>query len=161
MCRIAAKNFLLPMLAMFVSSQLPAAFAEVPVDMVGSWKGSANIIVAWCKQKELPIEIEISLDGNVSGRIGEAVVENGRVSMNNRILVWLGNPKNVISADLKGAVIGAEGIVRKSIQLLVNLSDQRLVGGFHTSGSKFGGKDAMMMSGSELILLRQREDSHP
>ncbi len=130
----------------------------VPAGMAGKWKGSGKIIVTWCEQKELPVEIEIFQDGRVTGRIGGAAVENGRVAANSGMLVRLGNPKYVISADLKGPIVKAEGIVRTAIKLFVNLDDGRLTGGFHTSGGKFGGKDAMMLSGSGLALIRGQKD---
>lgn len=152
------KKLLIAMLAVAGAAQSCAAFAGVPAE-TGRWKGSAEIIVTWCKQKELPIEIEIFPDGRVTGKIGDAIVENGRFSETSGMLVWLGNSRYVISAGLKGPIVKAEGITRKSIELFVNLSDERLTGGFHTSGGKFGGKDSMMLSGSGLNLLRQPKEN--
>ena len=128
--------------------------------MIGEWQGDVKVIVTWCKQDRLSIHLFVRADGKVSGSIGDALIATGSVRKNNWFLVWLGNPEYVIEATLDGAVVAAEGIRRKTIKLLVDLDGHELLGGFHTSGEKTGGKESMIMSGTDLRLSRvQRLDT--
>ncbi len=108
----------------------------VPTDsLIGSWKGQAKIIVTWVKQDSLPIHIHIKSNGEVTGRIGDAVLKDGRLENNHWILRLLGNSHYRISGNLEGAMIKNENITRKSLQyLLFNFRETGLEGGLHTSG---------------------------
>lgn len=143
---------------------LPASVAAMgafpPEKMIGEWQGAGRIVVTWCTQDYLPIHIFVRADGRVSGAIGNALIDEGRVRKNNWFLDWLGNPEYVIEADLDGFLIEAEGIRRKSIELTLDLQEHELVGGFQSSGDKTGGKESMAMSGTSVRLSRvQRLDT--
>ena len=117
----------------------------------GHFAGKAEIIVSWCKQDSLAFDLFIHKDGNVSGKAGEATIVSGKVKPNK-----FGSGEFIIDAVLEGYVVKNENIKRQSIKIIFNYDGEKITGGFHTSGSKFGGKDKMMMSGSGMVLLRKR-----
>ena len=127
-----------------------------PAGMQGTFTGQAREIVAWSEQEWIEIQLTVAEDGTVTGTFGDATMHNGTVERNSEALVWIGNSEYIIEAGLQGAIVDAEQITRESVKLLVDVVDggNSLEGGFHTSGSKFGGKDSMIMSGVDLVLLR-------
>ena len=66
----------------------------------------------------------------------------------------------MVRGDLSGAIIKDEGIEREYINLLVHndLSDGKIIGGFHTSGWHIGGKKTMVMSGIDMKLEKVSEE---
>lgn len=127
-------------------------------DFIGSWKGEGNIIVAWCEQKQLSFELQIDMNGNVSGKIGNAQILHGKIRLNNIVYRWLGNREYIIDAELTNYLIEKEKIRRTSIRVFLDFESPFFVGGFHTSGSKFGGKEKMILSGTALKLFRITRD---
>ncbi|MCI5137391.1 MAG: hypothetical protein D3922_03010 [Candidatus Electrothrix sp. AR1] len=123
-------------------------------DFVGTWKGKGNIIVAWCEQKQLSFELHIDMDRNVSGEIGDTQIRHGKISLNNIIYRWLGNREYIIEAELSNYLIEKEKIKRESIRIFIDFNEHLFTGGFHTSGSKFGGKEKMILSGHNLNLVK-------
>jgi hypothetical protein len=142
----------LPLAILFVG--VAAAVSRPPLELVGEWQGDGRVLVTWCKQDRLSIRLFLGADGKVSGSVGDALIAAGSVRKNNRLLNWLGNPEYVIDATLDGELVAAEGIRRKTIKLLVDLHDHQLQGGFHTDGDKTGGKESMIMSGTDVRLSR-------
>jgi len=135
-------------------AQAQTSLATSLKDFIGTWKGEGRIIVAWCEQKQLPFELQIDIDGNVSGKIGDALIQHGKIKLNNIMYRWLGNRKYIIDAKLSNHLIGNEKISRESIRVFLDFESPFLVGGFHTSGSKFGGKEKMILSGRSLELVK-------
>lgn len=125
-----------------------------PEEMIGEWRGDGKIIVTWCRQERLPFHLFVRADGRVSGSVGNAAISDGFVKKNSWFLDWLGNPEYMIEATLGGSIVASEGIRRESIKLIVDLVDHELHGGFHTSGSKVGGKDSMILSGTSVKLFK-------
>ncbi len=122
--------------------------------LLGRWTGAGAIIVNWCAQDSLPVNIVIHKDGTVSGKIGDATITDGQFRLNSRVLRFLGNSTYLIEADLSGALIAKENIERKHITLFLDFKNGRLSGGFHSSGGKGGDKASMKLSGSGLALVR-------
>lgn len=125
-------------------------------EIVGQWKGHARIIVSWSQQTSLCVTLNIRDDATVTGKVGDALLTNGRLKKNRG---WLGKNLEVktdyiVVGDLKGAIVAAEGITRRRVKMPLNLADGALRGGLHTSGSKFGGKDQMILSAAGLCLNR-------
>lgn len=116
----------------------------------GHFSGKAKIIVSWCKQDSLAFDLKIDKSGVVSGVIGDANIIRGNVKKN----TW-GSRNFIIEAELSGYIVGNEKIRRESIHIPFDLVETRLIGGFGTSGSKLGGKERMILSGANLILIRQ------
>lgn len=121
---------------------------------IGAWKGEGKIIVTWCEQKQLAFEFQIDSDGNVSGKIGDAHIRHGKIRLNNIIYRWLGNKKYIIDTKLSNYLIKKEKIKRDSIRIFLDFKKPFLTGGFHTSGSKFGGKEKMIFSGNSVKLVK-------
>lgn len=126
--------------------------------MAGHWEGSARIIVTWCQQTNLPVAVDIRADGSVTGKIGDATLTNGSLKRNRG---WLGRKLNVktdyiITGSLSGPIVAAESITRSSVKVPVNFRGGTFVGGVHTSGSKVGGKDRMILSAASLKLTLTR-----
>jgi hypothetical protein len=132
--------------------QAQNSLATSKEDFTGTWKGEGKIIVAWCEQKQLSFELQIDMDGNVSGEIGNAQILHGKIKLNNIFYRWLGNRKYIIDAKLSNYLIEKEKIRRESIRVFLDFENPFFVGGFHTSGRKFGGKEKMILSGSSLKL---------
>lgn len=123
-------------------------------DFIGTWKGEGRIIVAWCEQRQLSFELQLDMNGNVLGKIGDAQILHGKIRLNNIVYRWLGNRKYIIDAKLTGFLIEKEKIRRESIRVFLDFENPFLVGGFHTSGSKFGGKEKMIFSGTNVKLVK-------
>jgi hypothetical protein len=137
-------------------SSLQAADNDVAQRLAGHWEGSARIIVDWCKQPTLPVTIDIHPDGNVTGKIGDAKLTKARLTRNRG---WFGRKLNlatdyIIRGDLAGPIVAAESITRSSVSVPLNLAENNLVGGVHTSGTKLGQKSEMILSASSLKLNR-------
>jgi hypothetical protein len=123
---------------------------------VGHWKGNARIIVAWAKQTNLCVTLHIRDDASVTGKVGDALLTNGRLKRNRG---WIGQNLKVktdyiIVGDLEGGIIASEGITRSRVKIPLNLNGGVLAGGIHTSGCKFGGKEQMILSAAGLTLRR-------
>jgi hypothetical protein len=123
--------------------------------LAGAWKGEGRIIVSWCEQKQLSFGLQIDKDGNVSGTIGDAHIRHGKIELNNFIYRWMGNREYIIDVELSDYLIEKEKITRKSIRIFLDHKKPVLTGGFHTSGSKFGGKETMVLSGIILKLVKK------
>lgn len=120
-------------------------------NLSGHYSGKAKIIVSWCKQDSLTFDLKIDNLGVVSGVIGNANIIQGKVKKN----TW-GSRDYIIEADLSGYIVGKEKITRESISIPFDLVETRLIGGFGTSGSKMmGGKERVILSGANLILIKQ------
>ena len=148
---------LIPIGALLFSglSSLAADPAAAPA-VAGHWEGDARIIVSWCRQKNLHVTMDIQKDGSVTGKVGDAMLVKGRFEANRG---WMGRKldlatDHIVRGSLQGPVVAAEGITRESVSIPLNLVGGALVGGMHTSGSKFGGKEKMILSASPLTLKR-------
>ena len=147
------------LLIIYISFFVLHPFSEVNAlnrwtDFIGTWNGEGKIIVSWCEQKQLSFELHIDMDGNVSGKIGNAHIRHGEIKQNNIIYRWFGNKEYIIDAELSNYLIEKEKIKRDSIRIFLDFERPFFVGGFHTSGSKFGGKEKMLLSGSSLKLVK-------
>jgi hypothetical protein len=120
----------------------------------GHWKGDGKIIVVWCENTHLSFDLHINEHGKVTGTIGDATIDHGRIRHNNILLRWLGNREYVLEAHLLHVLIKEEDIQRESIRLFLDFKSSFLTGGFHTSGSKFGGKETMVLSGTDIKLSK-------
>jgi len=126
--------------------------------MVGHWEGNARIVVSWCHQTNLPVTVDIHADGSVIGTVGDAKLTEGRFQQNRG---WLGRKLNlatdyIITGNLDGAIVAAEGIAREHVKMPLNFSGGSFKGGVNTSGSMFGGKDKMILSAMSLTLAHPR-----
>jgi hypothetical protein len=90
----------------------------------------------------------------VLGKIGDAQILNGKIRLNNIVYRWLGNRKYIIDAKLTNYLIKKEKIRRESIRVFLDFENPFFFGGFHTSGSKFGGKEKMILSGTNVKLVK-------
>ena len=129
-----------------------AAESIVTPAMVGHWEGSARILVSWCHQTNLPVQVDIHADGSVSGTVGDAKLTEGRFQQNRG---WLGRKLNlwsnyIITGGLSGAIVAAEGITRSGVKMPLNFSGDAFAGGVNTSGSGFEGFDPKKGEGTWL-----------
>lgn len=139
---------------------LPAFAQNQPAPLTaltGHWRGEGDIIVTWSQQKQLPIDLVIDAQSNVTGTIGDAQLRGGRLTIRTRLMRKLGNKDYLIQAKLDGPLIAAEDIRRQKIWLMVDLKEQRLEGSLNTSGSHFGGKKRMYLSVRRITLQRASE----
>ena len=118
--------------------------------LAGRWTGNAAIIVQWTQQKQLPVTLDITADGIVTGRVGDAGLVNGRF-----VSRWP-NTGYRVHGRLEGNLIDAEQVRRDAVDILFERTDDgTLTGGLHSSGSKFGGRSSMKLSATSLVLRRQ------
>jgi hypothetical protein len=139
----------------FGEAQAANRSAPSPEDFTETRKGEGRIIVKWCEQKQLSFELQIDSAENVSGKIGDTHIRHGKIRLNNIIYRWLGNKEYFIDAELSNYIIEKEKIERDSIRIFLDFNKPFLIGGFHTSGSKFGGKEKMILSGSRIKLIKK------
>jgi hypothetical protein len=152
-----------PMLALFLSgAHLHAVESIVTPAMIGHWEGNARIVASWCHQTNLAVALDIHADGSVTGKIGDATLIEGHFAANRG---WLGRELNlatdyIITGNLDGAIIAAEGIKRDKIYIPLNFKDNVFVGGINTSGalclfsSQETRKEKMAFSAMSLKLIR-------
>jgi hypothetical protein len=100
--------------------------------------------------------VDIQSDGRVTGKVGDAILVKGRLEENRG---WLGRKLNlatdhIIKGELSGPIVAAESVTRGRVSIPLDLVGGTLVGGVHTSGAKFGGKEKMILSASSLTLKR-------
>ncbi len=151
------------MALMFIFIVKGLVFTSTLDSMYGLWKGEGKIIVNWCNKRSLDISIQIHEDSTVKGKFGDAIIENGKIKRNSRILRLLGNSEYLISGKLHGAIIKEESISRKGLKYLSLTYDRgQLVGGFYTTGKsglfdKAGRKNKMKFSGIHVLLNRLEE----
>jgi len=132
------------------------AESEVASEVVGPWEGKAHIIVDWCKQKNLSIAVDIREDGTVSGKVGDATLTEGQLKRNRG---WLGRKLRVktdyiIIGKLAGPIVASENFTRSAVKIPIDAKNGKLLGGLHTSGSKFGGSRRGRLSAGSLSLER-------
>ncbi len=123
-------------------------------DFVGSWFGNGKIIVAWCDQDQITLDLTIDAGGNVTGTVGDARLKKGKLSKRNFMMRLLKNRAFIIKADMEGDIVAAEKIHRESIAIFLEMKDGQINASFNTSGSKTGGKDKMYMSAIDFTLSR-------
>jgi len=126
---------------MFAFAGSRAAASMVTPLMVGHWEGNARIYSSFCHQTNLTVKVDIHADGSVTGTVGDAKLTEGRFESNRG---WLGRMFNlysdfIITGDLDGAIVAAEGITRSSVKMPLNFRDGIFYGGVNTSGSGFEG----------------------
>ncbi len=147
-----AFGVLLPVVSLWASDSI------VTPATAGHWEGNARIIVTWCHQTNLPVQLDIGADGSVVGTVGDARLEAGRFQQNRG---WVGRKLNlatdyIITGNLSGAIVAAEGIDRSGVMIPLNLSGGNLKGGVNTTGWKFGGKKKMCLAAASLRMVRSR-----
>jgi len=145
---LAAAAVLLPVLSL--NGQLPNA------GMIGTWSGHGQVVVNWTDQPSIHVRLVILVDGSVSGRVGDANLTNGRITMNRGPIGRFLHIKTdyIVSGQLVGPVIAAAHIQRDAVKLPLNWNGSAFTGALHTSGSAFGGADRMVFTAFHLRLTR-------
>jgi hypothetical protein len=119
---------------------------SAPPGMAGSWKGKGEITCAWCKQREIGIEMTIAANGSVTGKIGDATFAQARLTKN--VVRPDSLPtKYVIKAKLVGPLVSSEGVTRATIDIGVDLAGESLTGAFVTDGDLSGTKETSRLAG--------------
>jgi len=136
----------------------PQAAAVITPAMAGAWAGDAEIAVSWTTARRLAVRLAVLQDGRVTGEIGDATLEHGRLEANRGALGRALHLKTdwIVRGSLRGNLIDAERIHRDEVMLPLNWTDGRYEGGVNTSGSHFGGKDSMWLAAAHLHLGRPR-----
>ena len=124
--------------------------------LVGKWHGKGKIIVTWCERDSLNFDINIAKDGKVTGKIGDAEIKNAVLEKRSPVMEALGNGEYIIRGELEGAIVKDEKISREGFTLMFDYENGKLAGGFHTTGSKFGGKEKMVLTVSGVKLEKEK-----
>jgi hypothetical protein len=135
-----------------------SAAPQIEPEMAGTWTGEARIAVNWTTERTLRVRVTIQPDGAVTGTIGDATINDGRLEPNRSSLERALHIKTdwIIRGALEGDVIHAEQIHRDGVMVPLNFIGGRFEGGVNTSGTHFGGKDTMWLAAGGLVLERVR-----
>lgn len=146
--------FIATLIVMLLGACYPKNAIDVTPDMQGKWQGEAKIIVSWCQQDSLKLDINILPSGTVTGTVGDASLQNAYIGLNRGPIGALLNLASdyIIVGDLDGAIVAAEAIERSSVKIPLDFIGGRFVGGLHTSGNKIGDETSMILSASDLLL---------
>jgi len=109
--------------------------------MAGLWQGKVRPMIPEWYPNDLDIAIRILPDGKVSGKAGDAEIENGKLLIPSGISSPDFNYQ--IQADLKGPLIADKGIERRTCVLFIRFDADELVGQFRAIGATFGGSKKM------------------
>lgn len=142
--------------SMHTQSAIGATATDPIRKLTGEWQGTCRSVVSWYNQ-DIHINLMIKADAKVAGRVGDAVLRQAHLKQKQGIFARFLNKKNNnfrIDAELEGAIVEKENIVRKKIIILLKLEDNTLLGGFTTSGTTFGGKSSMKMTAYKMKLER-------
>ena len=62
--------------------------------------------------------------------------------------------EHIVQGNLTGPVIARENIARQGVKIPLRLESDSIRGGIHTTGTKFGGKESMILTAFSLVLER-------
>ena len=93
------KSYLVSLLIICLMSSILAASDFLTDSMIGQWEGTGKIIVTWCEQDSLPVDIWIDENGIVTGKVGDAEITAGTLGLNGAILRMLGNSRYIIDLE--------------------------------------------------------------
>jgi hypothetical protein len=128
--------------------------------LAGTWVEKANPVVSWVEPTPIIVELAIAPDGHISGTVGDARIASGSIKPGRNKLTtaldW--GSEYVAVCKLDGNVIERENIHRDSVNLIFDREGDALDGGFHTSGSKFGGAKSMKLSATMTLYRKTFED---
>jgi hypothetical protein len=143
--------FILSFLSFFLTSKAQ----PINKQLIGKWEGKGKIIVTWCDLDSLKYSLLIHEDNSITGKIGDAIVYNAVVEKRSPIMTALGNGEYIIEGKLKGNIIEDEKIFRDGFIFMFSLKENKLVGGFHSSGWKIGGKEKMKLTVTDISLKKK------
>lgn len=152
------KHLLIPVVLLLAACSSWRRHADVPPGLVGRWEGSGRIVVAWCEQERLAVDLTLADDGRVSGRVGDATLSEAFLSLNaGRWKDRLGVATHwIVVGDLEGPVVATEGIEREGVRIPFDLEDDgSLAAGLHTTGEHVGPPSTMVLTVADLRLERR------
>lgn len=123
-------------------------------EMVGTWTGDAPNYIKPRSTDTFPIAITITPEGNVSGRIGDAVIANGTLRRNHTTVIWFGNPRYVVEAPLSGVILPRDSVTTDLCWLVLDVHGNALHGGFSTIGQRGAKKEKQWLVVRNLRLFR-------
>ena len=129
----------------------------VKPEMVGKWTGKGKIIVDWCDQEHLPVQLAIAAGGKVTGTVGDASLQDGEFKQNRGAIGRKLNIKTdyIIRGNLSGEIISSHNIKRSRVSIPLNFNNGAFSGGLGTDGSKFGGKEKGDLAVADLELRKE------
>ena len=140
------RTVLVIVLGLLVVSLACGGRVKAPPGMAGTWQGKGEITCAWCKQREIGIEMTIAANGAVTGKIGDATLDAARLTRN--VVRPDSLPtKFVVKAKLVGPVVASQGVTRATIDIGVDLTGEQLTGAFVTNGDLSGTKETSRLAG--------------
>ena len=145
--------------ASFLAVGCNGPIVQVHDELTGQWLGNTHVIVQWSQTKTIPVNLNISSDGSVTGKVGNAQLVGAKlISGRNNLMRSIDWGRDyIVKADLDGNIVAAEKIHRDRINIIFDLVDGKLVGGTHTSGLWIGGKNSMVFSTTNLILEKVKK----
>jgi hypothetical protein len=131
--------------------------------LVGTWVGETKPIVLWVNAKSIPVKIVIQPSGEITGMLGDATIVKGIMKNRHNSIMgkFLNHRGFSIIVELQGKIIDAEQIHRRSANIFfIDYKDGEWYGSFHTSGTDIGGKNAMVLTTTDMVLRKTEEITH-
>jgi hypothetical protein len=130
---------------------------DPPPDLQGTWIGEGRVNVDWVARRRLAVELVISAEGLVSGRVGDARLVEGFVRTNrsevSRALgIW---SDWAIEGRLQDELLADERFVAQRVLIPIDLSAGRLEGRVHADGAFLDGRRGGRLDVIELALVRR------
>lgn len=143
--------------AALILAQPTVAHGQVAMSlMVGHWRGDAEVVAEWTRQRSLPVNIVIFANDMVTGTVGDAALTDGELRANRSWIASVMRRRTgyVIQAKLTGPVSRPDGIERAVLSMPLQWIDGRFEGGMTLSGWVAGGADKAPLGAGRLILHR-------
>ena len=146
----------IPLSLVLLAGGCSSSLDVAPPALVGHWSGEARTVVAWCRQPEIAVALEIRPDATVTGRVGDATLADARLRSNRGDVARALDLETdwIVEGGLVGPLVQAEDIARDDVMIPFDLVDGRLQGGVHAGHGKFGDKDSMRFTASGMALAR-------
>jgi hypothetical protein len=151
--------------ALLVLSTLLATFSacaaphlvDPPPDLQGTWVGEGRVNVDWVARRRLAVELVITQEGTVSGRVGDARLVEGFVRTNrSEVARALGMWSDwAIEGRLEDELLADEQFVAQRVLIPIDLAAGRLEGRVHAEGAFLDGRRGGRLDVVELALARR------
>lgn len=128
-----------------------------PVGLEGAWVGEGSVNVDWVRRRNLSVALDITTDGSVTGRVGDARLVEAHVRSNRsqlgRDLGWWTDW--VVEGRLEGELLADEEFIAQRVQIPFDFVAGRLEGRVHAEGAFLNGRRGGRLDAIEMTLVRR------
>jgi hypothetical protein len=119
--------------------------------LAGHWEGLIKVSTDSSEiTQDAHVSLIISSDSDVLGEIGNASIEQGAtLEINN-----FEENDYVINGRLTGSLFGIDSLKEAPVRILIQLKEEKLVGGFSLKTRTDGTLESVTLKGTDMILKR-------